>query len=331
MQHCSTNSAKDVAFLLLPGFSTLCLANAVEPYRAANTLADRTLYRRLLASVDGGAVASSSGIRMEVDAALSDLPPCDTLFVISSYGYDAVASPAFNARLLRAARGARVLAGLDTGAWLLARAGLLEGYEATIHWQELARLQEDFPSVHASEKRYVIDRDRITAGGATTVLDLMLRLIREDHGDALALDVMRLFLYDTERPDDGPQRGLPGTPSVAAAPQVAHAIAVMEHAVEHPVTLPEIARRVGCSQRQLERRFKAALGVSPVRYYRDLRLAAARRLMQESPLSLAEVAARCGFNSPAAFSRAFRQHFGTAPGEARRVPDRKRHDTLAGP
>ncbi len=306
------------AFLLFPGFSTLCLANAVEPLRAANTLADAHLYRRFLLSVDGSAVASSSGIEISVDGKLGDLGRCDALFLVSSYGYTDAASPAFNARLHRAARQARILGGLDTGAWLLAKAGLLNGYRATIHWQEMSRMEEEFPDVYCSMERYVIDRDRITAGGATTVLDLMLRLIRERNGDALALDVMRLFLYDAEHSAAAPQRGPIDAPFATRAPVVAKAVVIMENALEEPLAIPQIAAAVGCSQRHLERQFVAALGVAPHRYYRSLRLAAAKRLLQETAFPLAEIAVRLGFSSPSVFSRAFFRQFGTAPRDARR-------------
>jgi transcriptional regulator GlxA family with amidase domain len=285
--------------------------------RAANAITGRTLYDWALLSADGGAVASSSDVRVDVDGGLDTQTKIDALFVIASYGFDSHATSAFNARLRRAARAVPVLGGLDTGPWLLARAGLLDGYRATIHWYERARLAEDFPDVDTGGERFVIDRDRITAGGATAVLDLMLHLIRERHGDALAIDVMQLFLYDTAHAADQPQYMPLPAPFVARAPEVARAIAVMEEAVEVPLTVPKIAACAGCSQRRLERAFHAALGVSPARYYLTLRLGAARRLMQETDLTVTQVAARTGFSSAAVLSRAYRTTFGMAPRDAR--------------
>lgn len=300
-------------FLLLPGFSTFCLANAVEPLRAANSLAGKSLYQWTLVSVDRESVASSSGIQVDVAAGLPDVQASDGLFVVSSYDYDRWSSAAFKARFRRAAAGAAILGGLDTGAWLLAEVGLLDGYRATIHWEERGRLEEAFPSVNCTRERYVIDRDRITAGGATTVLDLMLRLVRAHHGDVLALEVMRMFIYDQERQADRPQQGPLATPLVEANPAVGRAIRLMEDGLEAPLSLPEVARGAGCSQRQLERGFIHALEQTPQQYYLLLRLAEARRLILRGGLKLAEVAARTGFNSSASFSRAFRRLYGETP------------------
>jgi len=310
---------KTLAFLLLPSFSTLCLANAIEPLRAANTLAGSALYRWHVISADGSGVASSSHIRVDVDGGLDDMTRCDALFVVASYDFGRATTAAFNTQLRRAARRAVILGGLDTGAWMLASLGLLDGYRATVHWQELTRLEEAFPDVRFSPERYVIDRDRITAGGATTVLDLMLGLIRTHHGEALTIEVMRLFLYDTEQSAETPQRGTLATPLMARRPDVARAIKVMEDALETPLALPEVARRAGCSQRQLERHFAAVLGQTPQRYYRILRLTAARRLLQETGLKMPEIAERTGFSSALVFSRAFRGHYGHPPGRARRL------------
>ena len=311
------NSPEKIIILLLDGFSALCLANTVEPLRAANTTAGRMLYRYQLASIDGSGVRSSSGLQVGVDGPLTDTDHCDLLFVVSSYDFDRAPSRTFNTVVQRAAGRAVRLGGLDTGAWLLARLGLLDGYRASIHWQEMERMAEDFPDVQVSAERYVADRDRITAGGATAVMDLMLSLIRERHGDALAIDVMRLFLYDREIGPGTVQRGLLATPQIARHPELARAIQAMEEAIETPRALPDIAERAGVSQRQLARRFSTVFGQTPQAYYLGLRLTAARRLASETNMRLAEVATRTGFTSAAAFARAFRQRFGVPPRKLR--------------
>lgn len=322
-----TESPRRIGFLLLPGLSNLCLANAVEPLRAANDTgpsdpAGGPAYAWRLLSLDGRPVRTSSGIEIGVDGALpgageTGLDRWDAFFVIASYGYRAHATARLKSGLRRAAGRSAILGGFDTGPWLLAAAGLLDGYDATIHWQEQERLGEDFPEVRVGGARYVVDRDRITAGGATTVLDLMLRLIRRDLGDVAALDVMRLFVYDTERPAEGAQQGALQAPFAARAPIVAAAIAAMEQAIETPRPVDAIAAAAGCSQRKLERAFDRALGITPQRYYQYLRLTAARRLLLESGRSVTEVAAATGFTSATSFARAYRRLFGHAPKDAR--------------
>lgn len=313
----SSDPPARIDFLLLPGFSNLCLANAVEPLRAANQLGGRQHYLHLLLSLDGEAVESSSGIEVKVDRTLDAAGPLDAFFVIAGNDYRTFSTPQLKAALHRTARRSRWLGGLDTGPWLLASAGLLDGYRATVHWQEQSRLREDFPDIEVTGERYVIDRDRITAGGATTVLDLMLSLLRRDVGEVAALDVMRLFVYDEERPAEGQQQGRLHAPFATRAPIVAAAIAAMERHVDSPVPLPQIAVQAGCSQRKLERAFARALGVTPRRYYDYLRLSAARRLLLDGGQTVAQAAAATGFTSASSFARAYRRLFGHAPGDAR--------------
>jgi len=308
---------REIGVLLLPGFSNLCLANAVEPLRAVNDIHGMRSCRYHLLSVDGAAVATSSDLRIGVERSLREAAPVAAFFVIASAAYREALTPAVKAGLRRAARQSPVMAGLDTGPWLLAASGLLDGHTATIHWQAEERLRRDFPDVDVTGARYVIDRGRITAGGATAVLDLMLALVRQWFDEVTALEVMRLFLYDHERAAESDQLGALHAPFTARAPTVAAAIEVMEHAIERPLALDQVARRSNCSQRKLERAFADALGVTPQRYYNYLRLASARRMLQDGEVGVAGAAAATGFTSASAFARAYRRLFGQAPGAIR--------------
>ncbi len=304
---------ENFAFLLLPRFSNHCLANALEPLRAANALSGRTLYRWQLVSLERDEVASSSGLEIRTGQRLATLQGVDVLFVLPSYDYRRQTTPELNTLLKRKAREIGVIGGLDTGSYLLARAGLLDGYRATIHWQELDAFEEEFSQVEVVSDRFVIDRNRITAGGATTALDLMLHLIGEHHGEALRLDVCGLFIYDRPHAGADPQRALHIAPVPGTAPVVANAISIMEANLEEPLAIGEVGRRSGCSQRDLERRFRRALGATPLFYYRHMRLAAARRMVLETERQISEIAVRTGFGSASALTRAFRQHFGDTP------------------
>ncbi len=305
------------AFLLLPRFSNHCLANALEPLRAANALSGQTLYRWQLVSLEPDAISSSSGIQIRSTHTLADLEHADALFVLSSYDYRRQSTPLLLTQLRRAARKVGVVGGLDTGSFLLAQAGLLDGHRATIHWQEMDAFQEQFPQVKTVADRFVIDRNRITAGGATTALDLMLHLIGERHGEALRLDVSALFIYDRPHAGGDPQRALHLAPAPAQAPAVASAIGIMEANLEEPLSIGEVGRRSGCTQRELERRFRRALDATPLFYYRHLRLAAARRMVLETERRVSEIAVRTGFGSASALTRAFREHFGDTPRSVR--------------
>lgn len=299
----------EIGFLLLEGFSNLVLANAVEPLRAANQLSGRALFRRSLLTLDGAPAVASSGIAVGADRPLAEAGRLDLLFVVAGYDFRERADESTLAALARGARRAGRLGGLDTGSWLLAAAGLLDGRRATIHWQELDAFAEAFPAVEVSGERFVIDGGRISAGGATAVLDLMLRLIRERSGEALASDVMNLFVYDVAHGQERPPRGLPGRGAAELTPPLVTAVAVMRRTVEAPLHLSEVARRAGVSPRTLARAFRREFGLSPGGYYRALRLQMARRLVEETDLDAAEVAVRSGFSSAATLSRAFSGHF----------------------
>lgn len=303
---------RSVAVLLFPQFSNFCLANAVEPLRAANQLSRRGLYRWRYLGIDGSALASSSGLPVQPEARLADDPGGDLLLVMPSYGYEEHGTPAC-LRALRAASGRfRMLAGMDTGSWLIAAAGLLDGHRATVHWDVLSRFAERFPAVDVVEDRFVIGPDRASCGGATTALDLMLALIERDHGAMLSLEVAALFMHGERDPRLDPAIRLPSDRITRAA------AALMRRHLEQPMAIAEIASRLEMGQRALELHFRRQTGLTPGRVYRSIRLAEARRLTEETRLGVAEIAARCGYGDATAMTRAFKAEFGMPPTALRR-------------
>ncbi|GAB5447885.1 GlxA family transcriptional regulator [Gymnodinialimonas sp.] len=298
------------SMLLFDGFSNLCLANAVEPLRAANTLARRTLYDWRFLSLGDALVPSSSGLPVQA-IPLSSQRSGAWLMVMPSYGFEALATPA-TARALRAAAPRfEALAGLDTGAYLLAYAGLLEGRKATCHWDTLAQAAEAFPEVNFTEDRFIIEGDRASCGGATTTLELMLELIEQRHGAALSLEVAALFMFGERAPDLDPNRLIPTHRTVKAA------AAVMRRHVEEPLTIDALAAQLNLTRRALELAFQAHAKRSPGAVYRSIRLAEARRRLEQTRDSVAEVALRSGYRDATAMARAFKAEFGVTPSAAR--------------
>jgi transcriptional regulator GlxA family with amidase domain len=313
MQNSKTSSGcRDVGVLLFDSFSNHCLANAIEPLRAANTLSGKSLYRWTFLSVDGAGVVSSSGLPVQPALPLARHDGGDLLFVMPSYGFRSHANTS-TLRALRSAGGRfRTLVGMDTGAWLLAAAGLLAGRRATIHWDEMTALAERFPDLDVRDERYVIDGNRITCGGVTTTFDLVLDLIEAHHGAMLRLEVAALFVPGETRFAGG--RVHPPTRRRG----VDLAVAAMRRNLETPLPLGEVAAVAGLSQRGLEAAFRGALGLTPQAVYRGLRLREARRLAEGTTMSVAEIAARCGYADASAMTRAFRQEFGLSPREFRK-------------
>ena len=307
----TSSAPQQVAVLLFDGFSNHCLANTIEPMRAANTLSGRKLYTWSFLSLDARPVTSSSALPVaphdRLNAASGDM-----LIVMPSYGFRDHGGWSTQAALRAAAHRFKTLVAMDTGSWLLAEAGLLEGYRATIHWQELTAFAERFPDIAARRERFLIDRDRITCSGAMAAFDLTLHLIGRDHGQALALEVAQLFMTrDSARSHSGG-----ATP---AGRLVNRALALMQENLDEPLSIPVLARRAGSTQKVLEAQMRRDLGAGPATVYRRFRLTLARKLVTDSDLSVAEIALRCGYQNPAAMTRAFRAEFNTTPRQLRQT------------
>ena len=307
----SPNSPIRITFLLFDGFSNMVLANAVEPLRAACDLSGRALFDWQIVTTSGAPARSSSGLVMQAEEALADAGPAEALVLVAGYGArDQAGDPATRAAIREAARLVQTVVGLDMGAWLMAAAGLLSGRRATVHWQEIDAFAEEFLGLDAVAGSQVIDGDRMSAGSATSAMALILDIIRQTAGDALAYDVSTLFIYDTaeERLAE----------SGALSPGLGRAIREMLKHVEEPLPLDRIAARAGLAPRSLDRRFRRELDVSAGGYYRSVRLARAQSLALETSLSVREIAAQTGFSSAATLSRAFRDHYGQTLSEARK-------------
>jgi transcriptional regulator GlxA family with amidase domain len=321
----------DIDFLLLPDMSLLSLAATIEPLRAANRVAGRVLYRRRLLSPNGAAVPTSGGLAIPVEAKFSPDEPRDCLVVVAAFNVARHAPPPLLAALRRVARRGVAIGGVESGSWVLAMAGLLNGRRATTHWEDLAAFAERYPEVDVRPDRYVIDGLRFSTGGASPALDLMLDLIRARQGDALALDVASLFIYDELRAAGDPQPMISLGRLSQDEPRVAAAIRLMEEHIDRPMQIPQLARKVGIGQRMLQTLFQRAVGMSPHNYYGALRLNAGRRLVLDTHRSMTEIAAETGFGSASAFARSFRARFGESPSEARAGRRDHRHESQREP
>lgn len=304
-----------LALLVLPKASILEVASTLDPLRSANRHLGSEAYRWRVVSPDGKAVPLTCGIELPSAGPLAAAEGADALIVIAGFQQWQGATAALIRTLSRMAPRFAAIGGIDAGPWVLARAGLLNGYKATVHWEDLEDLASAHPEVDVQPSRFVIDRSRFTAGGAAPAADLMLHLIRARHGAALALQVAASFIT-TARDGHEPQIS-PRKTDLRLDPRVASAIARMEARLDAPETAAETARAVGLSPRRLEQIFAENLGLTPAAYALTLRLQAARRMLTDTRHPLAEVALRCGFSSASALSRAFRAKFGQAPSKLR--------------
>ncbi|MCA3509605.1 MAG: GlxA family transcriptional regulator [Rhodobacter sp.] len=312
-----SRSPLTIAALVLPQASILEVASVLDPLRAANRHLGQDSYRWRVVSPDGRAVPLTCGIELPSSGPLSAAAGADALIVIAGFRQAEVATRQLIRDLRRMAPRFHAIGGIDAGAWVLARAGLLDGHRATVHWEDLEDLAAAHPEVEVLPQRFVLSGARFTAGGAAPAADLMLHLIRSRHGAAVALQVAASFIT-TARDGADPQISAPSA-DMRLDPRVAAALARMEARLDSPEPAAAIARHVGVSPRRLEGLFRADLGTTPAAHALDLRLQAARRMLTDTRHAVQEVALRTGFTSPSAFARAFRRRFGTSPLRAREV------------
>ena len=310
-----SKSPLTLAVLVLPQSSILEVASTLDPMRAANRHLGYDAYRWRIVSPDGQAVPLTCGIELPSDGGLAAAKGADALVVIAGFAQWQGAGPAVIRDLSRMGPQFAALGGIDAGAWVLARAGLLGGYRATVHWED----SEDFATAHSDvdvvPDRFVIDRNRFTAGGAAPAADLMLHLIRARHGAALSLQVAASFITTARSGSDPQMASAPLDPRLD--PRVAAAMARIEMLLDSPETAAQIAQDLGLSTRRLEQLFQSALGLTPAAYALSLRLQAARRMITDTRHPLTDVALRCGFSSASSLSRAFRRQYGTPPNRLR--------------
>lgn len=300
-------------FLLLDRMTMMAFASAIEPLRLANQVSGQKLYDWKLASEDGQDVSCSNGVTLRVDMGLDEVTRDDTVLVCGGIDVtEATTKPILN-WLRREARRGAAIGGLCTGAWAVARAGLLDGKRATIHWENQDSFAEDFEEVRLAKSVFVIDGNRLTTAGGTASLDLMLKLIARDHGEAMANTVADQLIYNSIRTDQDSQRLSIPTRIGVRHPKLAQVIGRMEANIEYPVSPAKLAEEVGMSTRQLERLFRRYLNRSPKRYYMEIRLQKARNLLMQTEMSVINVALACGFASPSHFSKCYRAHYQTTP------------------
>jgi transcriptional regulator GlxA family with amidase domain len=311
-------------FVLLPRCSLMALGSALDVLTHANQASLEAgggpLYEVILASVDGRPVSTAGGATLAVDRSLAMLregPVPDAVIVVSDTPLPQIGFDAVCAALQGWAGATRWLGGIGTGAWLLARAGLLAGHRATLHWAYVPLFAQDFPDTVVSSNVFEADRDRLTCAGGYAAFDMMLHRIGLTHGAEIVQQLLSGFSLERPRGAGEPQRVPLAARIGGGQPKLTEAVALMEANVEEPLATEDIARLVGVSRRQLERLFKQYLDSLPSRYYLEMRLARARRLLQQTSQSVLQIGLACGFSSGPHFSNTYRARFGLTPREQR--------------
>jgi AraC family carnitine catabolism transcriptional activator len=302
-----STGAHRVILVVVPDCTQLGLAVLTEAMFVANWLAGRDVFDWRVATVDGLSVRASNGAGIAAGAALSAEDRADSVFVVASFDARAAAA---DARLLnwlrRMARFGAALGGIETGSEILAEAGLMEGHAAAVHWYNREGFAARFPGVTVADGGFTRGRGRMTAAGGMAVMALALDWIGAVAGADLSAEIGRHLMA-----------AAPPAPAVPPLPDgaVARALAAVG---DEGADLGQMAAAAGLSRRQLQRRFRAATGATPGQAAREARLARAHQLVQQTGLSVTEIAMTCGFGSVEHFSRSYRARFGRPPREDRR-------------
>ncbi|WP_459207016.1 GlxA family transcriptional regulator [Pseudomonas sp. MLB6B] len=301
-----------IDLLLLPGFSAMGFISAIEPLRVANRFRG-ALYQWRVLSLDGGAVEASNGMSVNADQALEEGEAGRLLLVIAGFDPLRHFGPALQQALRKRDRAGVVLGGIDTGAMVLAEAGLLDGHRATLHWEALEAFRERYPRLQATQELFEIDRRRITCAGGTASIDLMLDLIAQVHGSALAVQVSEQFVLGRIRPRQDHQRMEIAARYGIGNRKLVQVVGEMERHLETPLDTLQLAANASITRRQLERLFRLHLNDTPSGFYLGLRLDKARLLLAQTPMSVTQVSLACGFELPSYFTRCYKRRFGHCP------------------
>jgi transcriptional regulator GlxA family with amidase domain len=321
----AASGVTSICFLLLDNFSLLSFSSAIEPLRIANKIMKRKAFEYVCCTLDGNDALASSGGIMRADCALDDVKSADLLAICSSDDVELNSlSPAHKNRIRRFAHQKTRIAGICTGAYVLADLGLLEGRQCTIHWEYADLFKERFPKARLIDSLIQTDDHYLTCAGGTTALDLMIGYIADLHGGAVASDVASIALHQDMRSGSERQNTLMRDELYLIPPRLRRCIELMTENVGETLSQNELAARLNVSPRQLQRDFQHYFECSPLAYYSKIRLDIAQRLVCRTAMPIIEIAVACGFANASHFAKRYKSLHGKSPIEDRQAKGRPR-------
>lgn len=312
----------EILFMLLPGFSFMQIGITIDAFRMLNRVSGRSIYNWEIVSLDGEPVEASSGVVLSADSALNDAIKRSRrvlpfgIFLLGPLD----PTPCRHAELLGwiaelNGEGVRICAA-GASPLILAEAGVLEGKNFVAYWDLLHTVAARFPGLRVRNELCCVDGNILTGAGGTACMELIAQMISGHHDEQTIQLLCSHFLIDRLRPVSFPQR-MPAALG-ASSPVVAEALRIMAANVATPLSVAELAGRLGVSTRRLERCFKHDFGTTPGQYYLRLRLNRARQLAHEMPMTVRELSRATGFVSSSYFSKQYRRVYGAKPMVSRR-------------
>ncbi len=316
----TTGKTIELGFLIFPGFPMACLTSMIEPLRAANEIAGTEAFGWRLVSETGARIESSARVGFDPDVSLAALTGVDQLFVLSGPSSRFENATGSDGKLRSLSRHGTLMGAVSGGIFPLARTGLLEDVDVSVHWCYAAAFHAEFPDLTATEELIARTGRFVTASGAAAAFDLALHMIEEALGPGIATEVACWFQHPFVRGQGVTQRkptlGAESTDDMLP-PIVADAVQIFATHIEDPVNVADVALAVGVSVRQLERMFRKTTDKSPLQYYRGLRMNAARQLVLYSNDTLTDIAIAVGYASSTPMIQNYKEVFGIHPEEDR--------------
>ena len=306
-----------IGFVLIPNFSMIAFASAIEVLRLANYVSGVKAFEWRLYSPDGLPISASNGISVSVDGGYRDLGPMPEVIVCAGLDVQKIDHSLLITKLRKLAFYGVSIGAVCTGTHVLAKAGLLDGYRCAIHWENYDSFREEFPEIEVTQELFEFDRNRFTCAGGTAAVDMMLALVATKKGANIAALVTDEMIHHRMRDSHERQRMELRARLGVSHPKLLSVIAEMDKRLERPLSCAQLARQVQLSPRQLERLFQRYLDATPTRYYLGLRLARARHLIRQTSMPILAVGLACGFVSASHFSKCYSEFFKKTPSEER--------------
>lgn len=311
--------AKRIGFLLLDGFSMIAFSNAIEVFRMANYVEKDHLYQWNVTGLEGHHTCASNGLQVQHTCQMPHLFEMDIVFVCGGFQLFKLNTQTHKIFLKRLDQANIALGGICTGAYVLASAGLLDGYQASLHWENSLTAQEEFPQVNFNAHIFSLDRNRFTCSGGLASIDMCSQLVEQHYSANLARRICEQFIVHHLRENTDiqhqpiPKQGKNIQASVKAA------IRLMENNINEPLNILEICQLIHSQNRTLERLFQSHFNCSPKEYYLKVRLIHAKNLLKQSSMSISNVALACGFANASSFNKAYKSQFNYSPKNERSI------------
>lgn len=309
---------RHITFCLCPGFPLFCIASAIEVLRHANRFTDEKFYTWSILCEDNEPIQDNNGLWLSPSTTIADAVPSDMAFAVAGFEPTNIVAPNLAGWLQRQASSGSMVGGISNGGFLLAQAELLDGYAATVHWEDFASFCVLYPKVIPRYQRFLIDRNRISCSGGTSTLDLFVEIVHQDLGNDLSSLVSRqMLLHDYSNPAElAPDSMQDGSQHFSY--RVQRALSLIDPGVEQRMNVTQLAQRVGLSRRQLLRLFRREIGKTPGQVLTQRRLERAQSLVLHSHLPISVISNAVGFCSQSHLTTSYKKHFATTPAEHRR-------------